>query len=142
MSKKPKASKIDQAFTGSDKHTLGDLKLLPWTPERRIKAQEIEMTYPNLSAAHREQLRTINLYAGVVKDVSIFVYLSTLADYDSATKQAAIAFGVKRGFHNTESDEFWDAYKVFIDVNNEIRAAATTPKGSGEDDEDEDDPND
>jgi hypothetical protein len=146
MKKKPKQPAIDKAFLGSDKHTLGDLKLQPWTPERIIKAQEIGMLYPSLGKQDWEQYRKTKVYPGAVKDVMIFLFLSTLKadEIDNATCDQAKSFGIKRGIHQTDSTAFWEAYTKFIEVQNEIQTAATKPKsatGTGTDDEEDDDPN-
>jgi hypothetical protein len=127
---------IDQAFVGSDKHTLkhalGDIKLQPWTPERMMKAKELGMLWPNLGKERWEQIKTTNVYAGAPTDVSIFVYLCTLDPdkVEDATRKEAKAFGVSRGFHDTDSASFWDAYNKFADVIEEIKNSATAPKGA------------
>lgn len=146
MKKKPTQTPIDKAFLRSDKHTLADLKLQPWTPDRIIKAQEIGMLYPSLGKQDWAQYKRTKIYPGAVKDVMIFLYLSTLTPdtVDAATDTEAKAFGIKRGLHHTDSTAFWEAYLKFIEVQNEIQASATKPKsspGDGTEDEEDDDPN-
>jgi hypothetical protein len=145
MSKKPKQPAIDKSFLNSDKHTLSDLKLQPWTPERIIKAQEIGMLYPALGKMDWEQYNKTKVYPGMAKDIMIFLFLSTLqpSEVETATYDEAKAFGIKRGIHRTDSTEFWQARNKFVEVQNEIQTAATKPKNSTRSDEDDedDDPN-
>lgn len=144
MKTKPTQQPIDKAFLNSDKHTLSDLKLHPWTPDRIIKAQEIGMLYPSLGKMDWEQYHKTKVYPGMLKDVMIFVYLSTLThkEVDTATYDEAKAFGIKRGIHRTDSDEFWDARNKFIEAQNEIQDAATKPKrAAGEEDNEDDEGN-
>lgn len=155
MKKKNAQGKADKAFTGSDKHTLADLKLYPWTPERRIAAQTIGMLYPNLGKKGRNQLARTNVYPSAVSDTYIFLWLSTLPDeltmsrmsesdrekvtltIEDAERSAeesyheAKKFGIKRGLHDSDSREFWDAYNKFWEVMQEIESAATRPKQAG-----------
>lgn len=151
MSKKTKRSKVDQVFSQSDKHTLADLALEPWTDDREWTAGLLGMTYPNLGKEGRDQLRRTTVYREAVKDVSIFLYLSTLTadEVEDAARSPEEAysrakqFAVKRGIHRRDSDEFWDAYNKFWEVMNEVRAAATRPKsspGAGNDEYEDDHP--
>jgi hypothetical protein len=143
MKKKAKQTAIDKAFLGSDKHTLDDLNLQPWNPMRIIKAQGIGMRYPNLGKRDWDQYRETRVYRHAISDVMIFVYLSTLTGKDEvklATEDEAEAFGIKRGLHQADSREFWEAYTKFIEVQNEIQTAATKPKTTpvnGTDDDDD-----
>lgn len=134
-------SPADKAFTGSAKHTLDDLKLEPWTPDRIIKSQELGLIFPNTGRAGWEQFRETNVYPGAIRDTIIFVYLSTLdpEDVDDATWKDAKAFGVKRGIHVPDSKAFWQAFEKFIEVQKEINASITVPKTDGAEPPDDDD---
>lgn len=147
MSKKaPKTTPVDKAFTGSDKHTLDDLKLQPWTPDRIIKAQEIGLIFPNIGKQDWQLFRKTGVYPGAVRDVMIFVFLSTLEpeEVEEATYREAKAFGVKRGLHIADGKAFWEAYAKFMQVQNEIDASVALPKANGSEppDDDDDDPKD
>lgn len=133
-----KQSGIEKSFTHSDKHTLGDLRLKAWTPERIIAAQDLGMIQPNLGKEGWAQWKRTQLYPGAVKDTIIFVYLSTLDDelLDSATYEEARKMGIKRGLHKSDSKTFWEAYTKFLEVLNEQHAATTKPKATDEDDDD------
>lgn len=146
-------TEADKAFTGSDRHTLDDLRLEPWTPQRIWTAQLMGMAYPNLGKKGRDALFRSNVYPNAVKDVAIFLWLSTRKDETSegenewsvadAESQPEVAaklardFAIKRGVHIRDSAEFWDAYNKFWDVMQEIENVATQPKGSGPDDDEE-----
>lgn len=144
----------DKAFTGSDKHTLDDLKLEPWTPDRQIIFQTLSGIYPNLGKAGWQQFTQTNVYPGATRDVMLFVYLSTLPPEDlidqktgdviqigveSATWKDAKAFGVKRGLHNPDSKAFWQAFAKFMEVQKEITTSLTVPKSDGGAPPDDDD---
>jgi hypothetical protein len=147
--KKPIQTPIDKAFLGSDKHTLDDLKLQPWTQDREWAAGLMGMAYPNLGKEGLERLTKTNVYDEAVKDTCIWLYLSTLTPDevedaerfpDEAYKRAR-AFGMKRGVNQRDSKAFWDAYNKFWDVMKERREAVTKPKMrpvGGSDDEDDD----
>lgn len=139
MSKKDQTA-ADKAFIGSDRHTLDDLKLQPWTPQRIIAAQEMGLLYPNLGKQGWAQFRRTNVYPGALKDVMIFLFLSTLDEneVDEATFADARKFGAGRGIHLADGQGFWDAFHKFVEVVSEVYAGATKPKTGG--DEDEDDP--
>ena len=146
MSKKAKQSKADKAFTGSDKHTLADLKLQPWTPQRVWTAQLLGMAYPNIGKQGRDQLRRSNVYPNAVKDVAIFLFLSTRTNevevdeaeqFPEEASTKARDFGISRGIHKRDSTEFWEAYSKFWDVMNEIEDSATKPKSEGPDEHEE-----
>lgn len=140
MTAKKKKKAIDKAFTNSDKHTLDDLKLFPWTPDRIIAAQLLGMIYPNIGKEGWAQWKRTGVYPGAMKDVMIFVYLSTLDgdELEEATFQAAKTFGVTRNLHLASGDAFWEAFAKFVEVEKEIERSATKPKDddSGEDDDD------
>lgn len=145
MKKKP--SDAEKAFVRADKHTLDDLKLQPWTPDRIIKGQELGQIYPNTGRAGWEQFRATNVYPGAVRDTILFLYLSTLEpeDVEEATWKDAKAFGVKRGLHDAKSRAFWAAFAMFMKVQKEIDVSVALPKGDGSeppDDDDESDPKD
>lgn len=146
MSKKktPKPTSADKAFTGSDKHTLNDLKLEPWTPDRIIRAQEIGLIFPNIGKQDWQLFRKTGVYPGAVKDTMIFLYLSTIdpEEVDEATYREAKAFGVKRGLHIADGKAFWEAYAKFMQVQKEIEASIAVPKGDEESPDDDDGPKD
>jgi hypothetical protein len=145
----------DKAFTGSDRHTLDDLKLEPWTPQRIWAAQLMGMSYPNLGKAGRNALLRSNVYPNAVKDVAIFLWLSTrkpetfetndsseitVIDAEAQPEMAAKLardFAIERGIHLRDSAEFWDAYNKFWEVMQEIENVVTQPKGSGPDEDEE-----
>lgn len=137
MKKKAAKSPAEKAFANSGKHKLGDLKLNPWTPQREIRAQEIGMLYPNLGKEGWTQFRKTNLYPGAIRDVIIFVYLTTLepTTVSDATYEDAEKWAVKKKLHNTRGDVFWDAFAKFIEVQNEISASATRPAETGDDED-------
>jgi hypothetical protein len=142
---KPKPTPADKAFTQSDKHALDELKLEPWTPDRIIKAQELGLIFPNTGRAGWEQFRQTNVYPGAVRDVILFVYLSTIEpeQVEDVTWKDAKAFGVKRGLHDPDGKPFWQAYAKFMEVQKEISASLSVPKTNGDpDDHEGDDPKD
>lgn len=147
--KKQKIKPADKAFMSSDKHTLNDLKLEPWTPQRVWTSGLLGMTYPNLSKEGAEQFRKSRVYPEAVKDLSIFLYLSTIKPnevdeaerYPDAAYEKAKAFGISRNLHKRDSVEFWQAYTVFWEVMNEIENSATKPKGSSANTDDDEFPN-
>lgn len=131
----------DKAFTGSDKHTLDDLKLEPWSPDRQIAFQALGGVFPNTGKAGWQQFIQTNLYPGATRDVILFVALSVTPaeDVDDATWKDAKAFGVKRGLHNPDSKAFWQAFAKFMEVQKEITASITVPKTDGGEPPDNDD---
>lgn len=139
--KTPKPSPADKAFMQPETSTLDDLKLQPWTPDRQIAFQTCGGLYPNLGKEGFAQFKRNSLYPGVIKDICLFLYLSTLEPeaVEDATWPEAKGFGVKRGLHNTDGKPFWQAYAKFIEVQNQISASIAVPKGSESPDEDEDD---
>lgn len=136
----------DKAFVQSDKHTLDDLKLEPWTPDRIIKANEVGFSWPNIGKEGFAQFRKTKLYPGAVRDVLIFIGLSTLepSDVETASWEELKAAGVKRGLHTTDSQTFWSAYTKMLEVHDEIAASLAVPKTDGTEEprDDDDDPKD
>lgn len=52
-----------------------DGELQPWSPARKVAAQSMGMLYPYIGEEGAEQLSRTGFYAGVLKDVAIFMWL-------------------------------------------------------------------
>jgi hypothetical protein len=156
--KKPKQAKIDKAFLGSDKHTLSDLRLEPWTPDRYLAAQSMGMLHPRVGKEGWDQFDRTKMYPGCVKDVVIAIWLCSIPDSPNLNEgtfqwsvvdadarpveaySVAKKWAIKRGILKPDSLEWWQAYGAFSDMVREAAEAMTKPKdspGAGTEDDDD-----
>jgi hypothetical protein len=144
--KKVKKSAVEQAFERSDKHSLGDLPLQPWTADRVIAAQSMGMIWPNVGKEGFDQYDRTKTYPGALRDAIIVLWLCTLSDEqveeaDRAPNGALIRakkWAAERGIPKINSDAYDAAFGKFIDIVSEVKQSATTP---AETEEEDDDPN-
>lgn len=153
----------EAAFTQSDKHALDDLKLMPWTPERLIAAQNMGLTLIGLSGEAWEEFIRTDIYPGALKDTCISIWLCTLPEDDRARNvlpeserntmtveeadaspkmayRLAKKWAATRDIASGNSKAFWQAYSKFLQMMNEVSASSVKPEPQ-EGDEDES-PND
>ncbi len=145
-----KRKPADAAFTQSDNHALGDLKLQPWTASRVVAAQSMGMLYPNIGAQAAAQFRRTGVYQGALKDTIIVLWLcsekdrdvirSAERDPDGALEQAE-TWAEKRGITKLNSPAFWAAYTKFMAIVTEEQESIAVPENSAVEDEDDHDPN-
>lgn len=138
----------EQAFVHSDNHSLGELELEPFTPERFVCAQGMGLLWPGVVA---EGPRNAILYKGQARDAVILLWtcsipISTpksekknkinesepwsvkraLREPESAIDEA-MRWAGEQGFSQPNSPAFWKAINKFTDIVLEINASYTAP---------------
>lgn len=143
--------KKPDSFLDSKRHALAGIRLQPWTPDRAIAAQTLGMLYPNIGKAGWEAVKARNIYPGAIRDVLLALWLCSLdpeqvldaeARGEADAKQRALEWGKPLGIHDSRKEPFWDAYDLFVKMQEESTDAATVPvdaqTGVEVDDEDDD----
>lgn len=77
----------DKAF--SDAHAGFELfgkPLQPYSPTRKMAAQTMGLLYPYVGEAGAAQMERVNTYPGMLKDISILLWLCTLKDAKDLTR--------------------------------------------------------
>lgn len=135
---------FDQAQAGFE---LFGVTLAPYSPSRKVAAQGMGMLYPFVGEGGAEQLDKTGVYAGAIRDTMILCWLCTLIDADKIPKdtpprdaakiwtpsramncpadamEAALAWGVDHNLMDVNSEEFGQAYQVFMATVNGISAS-------------------
>ncbi len=157
--KTKKQSKVDKAFTKSDRHTLDDIKLQPWTPERYLAGQSMGMIHPRVGDEGWDQFDRTKMYPGCVKDTVIVIWLCSIPDSPNGSSdfqwnvedadarpveayRVAKKWAKSRGILNADSVEWWHAYGKFAEVVKEASDSMTQPKGANSTNEDAEFPKD
>lgn len=138
---KPVAKAItpDQSFIDSAGHSVNGLQLEPYTPERIWAADAMGLRYGNLSEAAAKQFARKGTYPGMEGDVGIVMWLCSLTNPDEVraarrdperAEADALTFAKDHKFLTGKQGKFWDAYKVFLRIMNEMHAAYGEPEKS------------
>lgn len=131
----------DQSFIESAGHSVNGLKLEPYTPERMWAADAMGLRYGHLSDAAAKQFARKNTYPGMEGDVGIVIWLCSLTDVDEVraarrdperAEGEAIVFAKTHKIITGKQSKFWDAYKVFLRIMDEVHAAYGEPESAGE----------
>ena len=133
---KPKVLTPDAAFTESAGHHLNGLTLQPYTPERMWAADAMGLRYGHLSEVASRQFTRNSTYPGMEGDVGIVIWLCSLTE-DEEVRAArrdperaevdALEFAKKHKILTGKQSAFWDAYKIFLAIMNEIHVAYGEP---------------
>ena len=127
----------NKSFIDSDGHSLGDLKLQPYTPERVWAADSMGLRYGNLTKADIRQWRGSGYYPGMAGDVGIIIWLCSLTDLDEIASarrdptnacRLAAEFAAKEKIISFKQKRFWQAHKVFLAIMDEINVVRGEPE--------------
>lgn len=127
----------EDAFKESANHALNGTKLEPYTVERMWAADSMGLRWGRLSPPAAKQFATDNTYPGMSGDVAIVMWLCTLKDHEEIrtarrdpeqAEDKAIKFAEKHKIASPKQKEFWDAYKVFLDIMTEVHLAFSEPE--------------
>lgn len=140
---------LEEAFTQSESHSLGELKLQSYSEDRVIAAQAMGLHYGFVDQAGQEQFHRTNIYPGALRDVSIVLWLCSLDDVkdergnvtlraaneiDGAARdpisgaQKAGKWAKAQGIIDTSSAEFWQAFELFFKIMREVEISRTRPE--------------
>jgi hypothetical protein len=127
----------EEAFTQSDAHDLGDLELQPYTPDRVMAAQAMFLRYGFVDEAGVEFFNQHKVYPGALRDVAVVLWLCSLTsetEIDKASRnpiaaiKKAIEWSHERKLDNTNSEEFWKAFTVFMRIMSQVDTSTSVPE--------------
>jgi len=127
-------NRIEKAFLKIGDRDVHGLAVRPYTPARLVAAQAMGMHFGFIDDAGAERFRQTKLYPGAIRDIAIFMWLCVVATDEetdgagiapSAAGRKAVKWAESVGLLDTGSEKFWDAYKTFFDVMDEIAASRT-----------------
>ncbi len=122
----------DKVFIESEGHAVNGLKLQPYTPERMWAADAIGLRYGRLTSEQTEQFTEDGTYPGMAGDVAVVMWVCSLEkreDVLSARRNPTVAmkkiveFAKQKNMVSPKQSQWWDAYKVFLEIMSEIHAA-------------------
>lgn len=122
----------DRSFIESAEHRLNGVKLHAFSPEWMWAADSIGLRYGRLSKEATDQFIADGTYPGMAGDVPIVMYVCSLQSREMVSwarrnpipaEQAAADFAEKHRIVSPKQSGWWDAYKIFIKIMNEIHAA-------------------
>jgi hypothetical protein len=130
----------DAAFTHSDNHALGDLKLQPFTIDRQWAAEMMELRWGYVDRAGIEFLRKHGRYPGASRDVALVLWLCSLTDDDEIRQvrrdpisaESKVAEFVAKYKLGARGEEFERAYDLFLTIMNEIERSKSVPVQTNE----------
>ena len=130
----------ETAFTESDAHTLGDLKLQPYTMNRSWAAQSMGLRYGFVDDAGVAFFKEHRIYPQAPRDVAVVLWLCSLTDeieIDKAFRnpipaiRKAATWAEEHNLKNTRGEDFWKAYALFMRIMAEVDASVSVPESTG-----------
>jgi len=127
----------EKAFINSADHTLNGTRLEPYTIERMWAADSMGLRWGRLSTPAAKQFAQDNTYPGMSGDVAIVMWLCSMKDMEeircarrdpAPAEDKAITFAEKHKIASPKQKEFWDAYRVFLDIMTEVHVAYGQPE--------------
>lgn len=127
----------EAAFKDSANHALNGTKLEPYTIERMWAADSMGLRWGRLSKPAAAQFAKDNTYPGMSGDVGIVIWLCSTTDLDeirtarrdpSEAEDKAVEFAKKHKIASPKQKQFWEAYKVFLDIMTEVHVAYSEPE--------------
>jgi len=148
-----KPDKVNKAFIRSDGHKLPlmtkdgirDMLLKPYSDSRDVAAQTMGLIYGYVDEGGKARFDRTKMYLGVKNDVAIVMWLcleATEEEINAACAEGppyrakAIVWAGKKGLLDEEDELFWKAYKLMIEIINEVKESRskaqkkTYPSGS------------
>jgi hypothetical protein len=130
----------EAAFINCDKHTLGDLKLEPFTLQRQWAAEAMFLRYGSVDKAGIEFLNKHGFYPGASRDVAIVLWLCSVKESEvdeayrnpSAGAQKAAEWAKEHNLTITKNDQWEQAWKVFVRIISEVDASRSVPVETNE----------
>lgn len=133
----PQVMTPEAAFMESVEHKLNGTKLEAYTIERMWAADSMGLRWGRLSNSAAKQFATDNTYPGMEGDTAIIMWLCSVTDLDeirtarrdpSPAEDKAIKFAEKHKIASKKQKEFWEAYKVFLNIMTEVHVAFGEPE--------------
>jgi hypothetical protein len=127
----------EDSFIESVSHKLNSIELQPYTIERMWAADSMGLRWGRLSAPAAKQFAKDNTYPGMSGDVAIVMWLCSTTDDEeikcarrdpSPAEDKAAEFAKKHKIASPKQTEFWQAYKVFLDIMTEVHVAYSEPE--------------
>lgn len=129
-------AKIENAFA-SGTRTVGDWQLAPYSASREAAAHTMGLTYGSVDEAGQARFVRTGMYPGLMKDVSIVMWLCVKATEDEIdgaavdgkrARQLAFEWASANGLFDTQSERFSECYDSFFGIMNEVWACRTNAK--------------
>lgn len=128
----------DKAFIEAPEHTLNGLTLHPYSPERMWAADAIGLRYGRLTPEQVEQFGEDGTYPGMAGDVPVVIWVCSLekrGDVLSARRNPTLAmdkviqFAEIHKIVSPKQSQWWDAYKVFLQIMGEVQTSYGESEG-------------
>lgn len=125
------------AFVESASHKLNSIELQPYTIERMWAADSMGLRWGRLSKQAAKQFGKETTYPGMVGDVAIIMWLCSTTDDEeiksarrdpSPAEDKAAEFAKEHKIASSKQAEFWQAYRVFLDIMTEVHASFGEPE--------------